>query len=125
MNRRLLTILLPLAAGTLAASCSTITDNDVVARVDDAELSVDDLGELAAAQGIAADETLDAEVARQLVTEWIRAESVSDDNIAEISGIDVAGITWPGLRCTRRSKKPTLPATGSSAAKPSPTCSPM
>ncbi len=40
VNRRLMTILLPLAAAALTAGCTTFSDADAVARVGDTELSI-------------------------------------------------------------------------------------
>lgn len=71
MNRRLLTILLPLAASTLAAGCTTFSDNDAVARVNDVELSADSLAELVGApDGVA----VDANAARVQIQAWVQEE---------------------------------------------------
>ena len=70
--RRLL--LAPLAVAALATGCSTF-DSNVVARVDDAELTNDELGDLISALPTDAPEG-SAELAREIIALWTRVEAV-------------------------------------------------
>ena len=77
-----MTILLPLAAATLATGCTTFSDNDAVARVNDVELSSETLAELARSfpdnnTGVSAAET-DATHARSVAGLWIVAHGLEE-----------------------------------------------
>lgn len=92
MTRRILPILLTLAAATLAAGCTTFSDNDAAARVGDDELSDEMLDELVGLvsdpqTGGAGDPTSGDSV-RNALTFWVRAqvlEQLVDDAGVEIS----------------------------------------
>ncbi len=88
VNRRLLTILVPLTAMALA-SCSTLA-TDAVATVDGAEMSQADLDELLAvipsASGTPSDPD-DANDARQTISIWIQGQLIS--GTLERYGVDV------------------------------------
>lgn len=81
VNRRLLTILLPFVAATLAAGCSTFSDNDAAARVNDVELSNDGLVEIAhfLSEGATplATGPGDADEARNVLGIWIQAQALA------------------------------------------------
>jgi hypothetical protein len=83
------------AAGLAATGCATFTDNDVVARVGDAELSSDELSERlngtadttpeqddAAAVDADAAERVPGDVARESVGAWIREQLVASSDLA-------------------------------------------
>jgi len=97
-----MTVLLPITAATLTAGCTTFSDSDAVARVDDVELSEDDLDELLLEIG-ATDEDLDGvlpgEPVRQVITSWIQETAIglSDDEIVAVydQGIEAAGVSCP------------------------------
>ncbi len=76
MHRRLLTILLPLVAVTGLASsvagCSTFTDSNAAARVDDTELSADQLADLVSVLG--ADDPTNGDVVRNAIQLWVLVE---------------------------------------------------
>lgn len=116
VNRRLLTILMPLAATTLAAGCTTF-ETDAVARVGDEALSVDELDELLLGIGATPDdldEPLPLVAVRDAITAWIleRAGEAVDagDVDATVSpelatrlydtGIEASGIACPSLMLT-------------------------
>jgi len=79
VNRRLLTILIPLTAVSLAA-CSTL-DTDAVATVDGVELTEDDLDELLTvipnAAGSGPSNPDDANDVRQTISIWIQGQLIS------------------------------------------------
>ena len=89
VHRRLLTILLSVtglfALSAAASGCSTFSDADAAARVDDTELSPDGLAELidviSVPQG---GDPNDAEVVRQTIGLWIQVEVIN-------AGLDDAG----------------------------------
>jgi hypothetical protein len=87
VHRRLLTILLSVtglfALSAATSGCSTFSDADAAARVDDTELSPDGLSDLVdvIAQG---GDPNDAEVVRQAVALWIQVEVIN-------TGLDQAG----------------------------------
>lgn len=91
VNRRLLTILLPLVAATLAAGCTTFSDNDAAARVGDQELSDEMLGELVGLvpdpQTGVAGETTDGNAVRNALTFWIQSNVLAD--LIGAQGIEV------------------------------------
>lgn len=101
VNRSLKKILLPLAVASLAASCAA-TDNDAVARVGDAELSVDDLELRAFEAGFAVEPTVDPDTARQIIQQWIQETAVESgefdvDAVGEVTGDRAAGRYNAGL----------------------------
>lgn len=111
VNRRLLTILLPLAAATLAAGCTTFSDADAVARVDDTELSASELDELLDAQQIPDEARGDLELVRPVISQWIEQTAVENglfsaeliDAIPEqqLLALYADGIEAAGVICVR------------------------
>jgi hypothetical protein len=93
VNRRLLTILLPLAA--VAAGCTTFSDNDAAARVDDTELTTEVLEELVVLipdpQSGAPGEPEDANAVRNALTFWIQTQVLGD--IIDSGGIEITDAT--------------------------------
>lgn len=97
MSRRLIVVPILLLAGA-ATGCSTFSDNDAAARVDEFELTQDQLGELmiAATPGAEPDDELElaGDTARSVLNTWIltkvlevdlaaQGANVSDDAVAE------------------------------------------
>jgi hypothetical protein len=97
VNRRLLTILLPLATASLAAGCTTFSDNDAVARVNDVELSSEMLRARLTEIEAPTDVALDANQVRQDIAAWIRSESVdpSQAEAAYANGAEASGTVCP------------------------------
>ena len=83
MNRRLLTIAVPLTLAVVASGCTTFSDNDAVARVGDAELGQDEFEERLAAVGITTDQTVPLDPARTELTLWIQSQLVDTAALAE------------------------------------------
>lgn len=83
MNRRLLTIAVPLILAAAVSGCTTFSDNDAVARVGDAELGQDEFEERLAAVGITTDQTVPLDPARAELTRWIAGQLVDTEAIAE------------------------------------------
>lgn len=90
--RRSLLILLPLAA--VATGCSTFSDSDAVARVNDVELSSDEFDARLVELGATDDLVVPLEPVRAEITRWIQSQLIPDDEIAAIygAGPDEAGI---------------------------------
>lgn len=90
--RRSLLILLPLAA--VATGCSTFSDSDAVARVDDVELSRDEFDARLVELGATDDLVVPLDPVRAEITRWIQSQLIPDDVIAEIyaAGAGEAGI---------------------------------
>ena len=78
MKRRLLTILLPLAAASLTAGCTTFTDNNVAARINDIEYSHEDLSSIIDAIGIPEESTTDLGIIRSVTSTLILAAALND-----------------------------------------------
>jgi hypothetical protein len=85
--RRLLTILLPLAATSLAAGCTTFSDNDAIARVGDVEMTDETLADFMTLVGPDAEPTAEAEteLARAAIGTWsqvqILAQLAADSDV--------------------------------------------
>lgn len=81
VNRRLLTILFPFVAASLAAGCSTFSDNDAAARVNDVELSNDALVEIANFLSEGSTQLAtgpgDADEARNVLGIWVQAQALA------------------------------------------------
>jgi len=91
VKRRLLTILLPLAAASLTAGCTTFTDNDVAARVNDVEYSHEDLSGIIDAIGIPEESTTDLSTIRSITSTLVLAAALNDyfgDQGIEITDAD-------------------------------------
>jgi len=82
VNRRSLTIAAPLALAALASGCSTLSDNDVAARVDDTELSQDEFEQRLADAGITTDQAVPLDPARAELTLWIQNQLVDPAEVA-------------------------------------------
>ncbi len=108
VNRRLMTILLPLAAASLTAGCTTFSDADAVARVGDTELSASELDELLTEQQFPDEARNDLGLVRPVISAWIEQTAVEnglfspeliaaipDDQLLGLygQGIGVAGVT--------------------------------
>jgi hypothetical protein len=78
VKRRLLTILLPLAAASLTAGCTTFTDNDVAARINDVEYSHEDLSGIIDAIGIPEESTSDLGTIRSVTSTLVLAAALND-----------------------------------------------
>ena len=87
VKRRLLTILLPLAAASLTAGCATFTDNDVAARVNDVEYSHEQLSGILDAIGIPEESATDLGAIRSVTNTLILAASL--DAYFETQGIEI------------------------------------
>lgn len=85
VKRRSPIALLALAAATLTAGCTTFSDNDLAARVGDAEYSRDDLVAELEELGATDEQLADANIARGQVGVWIdqRVSEASDPALAE------------------------------------------
>lgn len=115
MNRRVQSILLPVALASIAAGCTTFSDDDIIARVGDTELTDEIVAERAAAGGLPADEVPDISVTRQIIGSWVN-ETALDDGLVDADapgevpdalvasrydeGIRSAGITCPAFLVT-------------------------
>lgn len=91
VNRRLLTILTPLVAATIAAGCGAI-DNDTIASVNDTDFGEQDFDELVEAIGIAsglpAGQEPDMANVRQTINVWIQGQLIGDE-------LERQGVTIP------------------------------
>ena len=87
VHRRLLTILFSvtgiLALSAATSACSTVSNVDAAARVDDAELSPDQLSDLVDAIAQGGDPT-SGDLVRQTIGLWIQVEVIN-------AGLDGAG----------------------------------
>jgi hypothetical protein len=107
VSRRLSTILIPaaavLAASSLGAGCSTV-ENDAAARVNDTELTPDDLSDLVAV--LAAGEETNADAIRSTIQTWVLVEvagaqleadgtDLTDDELAAATTVLTDGL--PGF----------------------------
>ena len=84
VKRRSPITLLVLAATTLTAGCTTFSDNDLAARVDDAEYSRDELITELQELGATDEQLASADIARSQVSGWIaeRVSEASDPTLA-------------------------------------------
>ena len=111
VNRRLLTILLPLATASLVAGCTTFSDGNAVARVGDIELSEDDLDQLLTDQQATDEQRQDLNVVRDVISAWIESTAVetgqfSSEQLAAIPDDELLalygqGLTASGVACVR------------------------
>jgi hypothetical protein len=85
VNRRTPIVLLVIAAATLTAGCTTLSDGDAAARVGDDEYSHDDLVAELEALGATDEQLAQADIARGQVSAWIaeRVSAASDPALAE------------------------------------------
>lgn len=118
VNRRLMTILLPLATAALAAGCTTFSDNDAVARVGDVELSEEELDDLFDEQEVPDDQRDDLNIARTAISGWIESTAVDEglfsaDLVQEIPDDELValyrqGMEAAGVTCARLLVAPSL-----------------
>ena len=78
VKHRLLTILLPLAAASLTAGCTTFTDNNVPARINDVEYSHEDLSGIINAIGIPEESANDLDTIRSVTSTLVIAGALND-----------------------------------------------
>ncbi|MGA9278638.1 hypothetical protein [Ilumatobacter sp.] len=112
MNRRLMTILLPLTATALTAGCSTFSDNDAIARVGDVKLSEDGLDDLLDEQAVPDEQRADLDLVRPVISGWIEStaidtgqfspemiQEIPDDELARVyrQGMETSGVTCADL----------------------------
>ncbi len=130
VNRRVLSILLPCSIAALVSGCATFSETDVVARVGDTELSVEQLDELIeavaggdpAAAGALPEGVDDANVARQQISAWIFETSLglSDEEVEEsyALGLIDSGVTCPKVMVTPTFEEAQLAETRLAAGEP-------
>lgn len=90
------TVAIALALAGLAAGCSDVSNSDAVARVNGVELSQDELNTKLADLGATSGEALPLEPVRAEIGRWIRAELLTDVDIASIYD---AGPVETGVLC--------------------------
>ena len=98
MNRRTLSILLPLTLAVVATGCETFSDNNAIARVDDTELTQDDFEKRLTELGATDQDVVPLEPARAEITQWIQGALIDDDQIAALYD---AGPATNGIACLR------------------------
>ncbi len=91
-------ILLPLTLAAVTAGCSTLSDSDVVARVNDVELTSDEFDAQLTELGVTGDEVVDLEPVRAELSRWIQQQLVPAEEIAAIYD---AGAAEAGVVCIR------------------------
>lgn len=89
-------ILLPLTLAAVTAGCSTLSDSDVVARVNDVELTGDEFDARLIELGVTGAEVVPLEPVRAELTRWIQQQLVPADEIAAIYD---AGAAEAGVVC--------------------------
>ncbi len=89
-------ILLPLTLAAVTAGCSTFSDSDVVARVNDVELTSDEFDAQLSELGVTGDEVVPLDPVRAELTRWIQQQLVPADEIAAIYD---AGAAEAGVVC--------------------------
>jgi hypothetical protein len=91
-------LLLPLTLAAVTAGCSTFSDSDVVARVDDVELTSADFEARLTELGVTGDDVVALEPVRAEITSWIQQQLVPTDEIAAMydSGAAEAGVVCVG-----------------------------
>lgn len=91
-------ILLPLTLAAVTAGCSTLSDSDVVARVNGVELTSDEFDAKLAELGVTGAEVVPLEPVQAELTRWIQQQLVPTDEIAAIynSGAAEAGVVCVG-----------------------------
>lgn len=115
VNRRVQSILLPLALASTAVGCTTFTDDDIIARVGDTELTDEIVTERAEAGGLPAGEAIDVSITRQIIGSWVN-ETALDEGFVDAGaptaftesqvasrydqGLSAAGITCPAFLVT-------------------------
>ena len=91
--RRSLTILLPLSIAVAATGCTTFSDADAVARVDDVELTRDEFDDRLAELGIGTDAVVPLDPVRDEIGTWINQQLVADIDVGALydQGAEVSG----------------------------------
>ena len=92
--RRSLTILLPLTIALAATGCTTFSDNDAVARVDDVELTRDEFDDRLVELGVGAADVVPLEPVRAEIGAWINQQLVADVDVGALydQGAAASGI---------------------------------
>lgn len=92
--RRSLTILLPLSIAVVATGCTTFSDSDAVARVDDVELTRDEFDDRLAELGVGADAVVPLDPVRDEIGTWINQQLVADIDVGALydQGAEVSGV---------------------------------
>ncbi len=87
-------ILLPLTLAAVTAGCSTFSDSNVVARVNDVELTNDDFEARLTELGVTDADVVQLEPVRAEISRWIQQQLVPADEIAAIydTGAAQAGV---------------------------------
>jgi hypothetical protein len=92
--RRSLTILLPLSIAIVATGCTTFSDNDAVARVDDIELTRDEFDDRLTELGVGTADVVPLDPVRDEIGTWINQQLVADIDIGALydQGTAVSGV---------------------------------
>lgn len=92
--RRSLTILLPLSIAIVATGCTTFSDNDAVARVDDVELTRDEFDDRLTELGVGTADVVPLDPVRDEIGTWINEQLVTDIDIGALydQGAAVSGV---------------------------------
>ena len=72
--RRPLTVSLALGLAVVAAGCTTFSDTDAIARVNDVEFTQDEFETELRSAGVTSDQVVNAEAVRGLITSWIQEQ---------------------------------------------------
>ena len=96
--RRSLTILLPLSIALVATGCTTFSDNDAVARVNDVELTRDDFDERLIELGVGTTDVVPLEPVRDEIGVWIYEQLVAD---VDVGALYARGAAVSGVVCLR------------------------
>lgn len=96
MNRRTLTILLPLTLAVAATGCGTFSDNNAIARVNDTELTQDEFEQQLTELGATDQDVVPLEPARAEITQWIHSALIDEEQIAALYDV---GPATSGIAC--------------------------
>ncbi len=90
--RRSLTFLLPIAV--VATGCTTLSDNDAVARVDGVELTRDEFDDRLLELGVGVSDVLPLEPVRDEIGNWINDQLVAEVDVAALydEGPEASGV---------------------------------
>jgi hypothetical protein len=103
VNRRFSLVVSVAAIATLTSACSTFSDSDNIARVDDATLTGDDLETQLTDLSVPTDQALPGDAVRAQITTWIQEQLASGDTPAlsdeELATRYDAGFDSSGVVC--------------------------
>jgi hypothetical protein len=102
VNRRFSLVLSVAAIATLTSACSTFSDSENIARVDDATLTGDDLETQLTDLSVPTDQALPGDAVRAQITTWILEELASSDTAPsdeELATRYDAGFDSSGVVC--------------------------